>query len=254
MAFPDNQTSRMTWVLMAAGCIAVSIGLALGIAIAVPPSGTPSIQLRSALGDNANVLVFQGVGWTSLHPVPPSLAASLVDQHALSRPSEQGKSAFSWSQVLTDIDADDTLQEVGFGFPFRCLTARVVLKVDQGQFKKVVVYGNPIGVEQTVLWGGDGWSRSFFPVQQIIPWRLWFPGVLGNAAIYALCAVFVSLLWSIARAKWRVRHGRCGRCGYPCDSSFRECPECGSAVAQPDAPRTLPNKNTRRAAEPDGRS
>lgn len=219
---------RLVHGFMAVGSAVLAVGIALAISIAVPPLGTPSLQLRPTLGDNANLLVFSGVGWTALHPIPPSLAASLVNRGAVARPTERSKSAFSWSAVLTDIDADDTLQEVGFGLPFRCLSSRVILGVDHGAFHKRVVYGVPFGEEHTAQWVTHDSSHSYFPIQQLIPLHLWWPGLLGNAAIYWLFAFFVGLLWNSVRARWRIHHGCCGHCGYPSEANRSQCPECGT--------------------------
>jgi len=63
---------------------------------------------------------------------------------------------------------------------------------------------------------------------ELIPLRPLAPGLVGNAAMYAIAVAAIVRLCNVVRRAIRRRHGRCAACGYVLASSHASrCPECG---------------------------
>jgi len=114
-------------------------------------------------------------------------------------------------------------------------TARAEAASGSGQFYSL--HQSEVGWPARAL---SGWMRRTPSGSRVTGDRLvglstgviWL-GLLADTAVYSLllwCAVSGGIA---ARQQWRVRRGRCRRCGYPvgmCPDA-RKCPECGATVS-----------------------
>ena len=73
------------------------------------------------------------------------------------------------------------------------------------------------GAWRTTLFGRD-WVAPYLP--------LW-PGLLGNAAFYALLTLPVLALLRLRMFRRRARRGLCLACAYELGEGVAKCPECG---------------------------
>jgi hypothetical protein len=67
-----------------------------------------------------------------------------------------------------------------------------------------------------------------------IPTRPYWPGIIGNTALFAGAWAVLLLMPGLLRRRLRRRRGRCPACGYDlCGLAGSGCPECGAGRAAP---------------------
>jgi hypothetical protein len=127
------------------------------------------------------------------------------------------------------------LQTLSAGWPIRCLTTSSWLD-DAGQ-RASMATTKPLKYD----WGVQppAWlkpqrasSRTWPPGPLPLPTRPLWPEFLGGATLYGLLLVILYVGSQKARALWRKRRGRCGKCGYDLHGNVTGvCPECGVIFA-----------------------